>query len=227
MHWLKQHSAIDYSLPYGADVLAPTEWYIIASYHNAFLKEKWYFRLYQWVKMHYWLWWYVQIWNPKNNVFVVLWHLSSIDSLIPVSAPIPTPGKNGAVNRRDPTWVTSNTDIIQQMIDDTKVHPILWYVKRWQRIGTVWVSGLEWDDNMITSAPVPREPEYPQTLSWDEPHIHFEVFTVVDWKKQLIDPYNMYRDFIWYPDSNTIRTRLGKTLFQQTEKWRIRFADEK
>jgi hypothetical protein len=226
IHGLKKHSAIDYALPYGTPVLAPMDWYMIASYHNAFLKEKWYMKLYQWTQLHYGLWWYVQIWNPANDIFVVLGHLSSIDELLLVSPPYPTRWKNW-VSRRDPTWVTYNSGILQQMINDPITYPGVVYVKRWQRIGTVWVSWIEWDNEMRSTLPVPRKPEYPQSLSRDEPHIHLEVFTVVDWKKKLLDPYNMYNDFSWYPDSNTVRTSLKNTLFKQTPKWRIYFADEK
>ncbi len=226
IHWVKQHSAIDYALPYWTPVLAPMDGYLIASYHNAFLKEKWYFRLNQWVQLHYGLWWHVQIWNPTNNVFVVLWHLSSIDESIPVSPPYPTLWKKW-VSRRDPTWITYNVDTLQRMVYDTIIYPSFVYVKRWQRIGTVWVSWIEWDNEMKTSLPTPRQPDYPQSVSWDEPHIHLEVFTVIDWKKQLLDPYNIYNDFRWYPDGNTVRTRLGKVLFKQTSKGRIQFADEK
>ncbi len=226
IHWVKQHSAIDYALPYGTPVLSPMDGYMIASYHNAFLKEKWYMRLYQWVQLHYWLWWHVQIRNPTNNMFVVLWHLSSIDEKLPVSPPYPTRWKKW-VSRRDPTGVTYNTEVLQQMINDPQKYPWVVYVKRWQRIGTVWVSWIEWDNEMKSSLPIPRIPDYPQSLSRDEPHIHLEVFTIIDWKKQLIDPYNMYNDFRWYPDGNTVRTSLKNTFFQQTSRGRIRFADEK
>lgn len=226
IHWIKQHSAIDYALPYGTPVLAPMDGYLIASYHNAFLKEKWYFKLFQGIQLHYGLGWFVQIWNPTNDVFVVIWHLSSIDETLPVSPPYPTRWKK-SVSRRDPTWVTTNTGILQKMIDNPVAYPWIVYVKRWQRIWTVWVSWIERDNEMKSTVPVPRSPEFPQSVSRDEPHIHLEVFTIVDWKKKLLDPYNIYSDFRWYPDSNTIRTSLKNILFKQTPKWRIYFADDK
>lgn len=226
IHWLKHHSAIDYSLPYGTPVLAPMDWYLVASYHNAFLKDKWYIKMYQGTQLHYGLWWFVQIWNPTNNVFVVLAHMSSIDKSIPVSPPYATWWKKW-VSRWDSTGITTNSQKIQEMVNSTTVYPSLVYVKRGQRIWTIWISGLEWDNAMRSEMPTPREPEYPMPVSWDEPHLHMEVFTMQDGEKLLTDPYNMYGDFHWYPDSNTIRTGLGKTLFVQTDKGRIQYADEK
>ena len=79
---------------------------------------------------------------------------------------------------------------------------------------------------MPLDATVPRK-SGTQPVSWDEPHIHMEVFTMVDDEKIAIDPYNVYGDSRGYPDSNTLRTRLGQTLFQQTAKGRIKYADEK
>lgn len=226
IHGIKQHSAIDYALPYWAPVLAPMSWYMIASYHNAFLKEKWYVRLFQWTQLHYGLGWYVQIWNPEKDIFIILWHLSSIDSMLPVSPPYATWWKKW-VSRRDPTWVTYDTWVLQTMINDPKTYPWVVFVKKWQRIWTVWVSGIERDNSMPSSIDIPRQPSFPQPTSWDEPHIHLEVFTVLDWKKQLLDPYNIYRDARAYPDSNTIRKSLWDILFVQSAKWRIRYADEK
>lgn len=226
IHGKALHGSVDYALPYWTPVLAPMDWYLIASYQNELLKEKWYVRTYQWLALHYGLGWYVQIWNPANNIFVILWHLSSIDKSIPVSPAVATWWKKW-VTRRDPTSVTFNATRIQQMIDSTTVYPYLVYVKKWQRIWTIWLSGIEWWDWMRNELPIPRDPEYPALFSWDEPHLHLEVFHVQDGQKALVDPYNIYSDFHGYPDSNTIRTSLYNMLFVQTEKWRIRFADEK
>ena len=226
IHGLALHKAIDYALPYGTPVLAPMDGYLIASYHNAFLKSKGYVKQYQNVSLHYGLGWFVQIWNPSRDIFVTLGHLSSIDETLPVSPPYPTRGKT-SITRRDPTGVTYDSGSLQTMINDPITYPWVVYVKRWQRIGTVGRSWVEWDNAMIQEISIPRAPLVEQQVSRDEPHIHLEVFTVQDGKKALLDPYGMYRDARGYPDSKVNRKSLENTLFVKSKTGRIRFADEK
>lgn len=226
IHGKKYHHAIDYALPYWAPVLSPIDWYLVASYHNAMLKDKWYFKTYGGRQLHFGLWRYVQIRNPERDLFVIVWHLSSIDEVIPIAPPLPTRWKNGVV-RWDPTGMTINSGELLRMINNPKDYPSIIKVKRWQRLGTVWISGLERWNQMQNILTVPRWPDFPMALSWDEPHIHLEVFVNEWWQKKLIDPYFLYRDFRAYPDSNTLRKWLWYTWFVRNDKWRIRYANEK
>lgn len=78
-------------------------------------------------------------------------------------------------------------------------------VKKGQLLGYSGCSGLGWG----CSDYPPTKENIRKYISWDEPHLHFEVFIRAGskGKKKYFDPYGIKEQSSFYPDSSRFQNR--------------------
>jgi murein DD-endopeptidase MepM/ murein hydrolase activator NlpD len=190
IHGKTEHSALDIAAKRGTPVYAASDGIALASYQYETSGE------WQGKPVGFGYGKFVQIWNPETETFVLYSHLDSLSQTIKY---IP-PQQDGE------RW---NSELVG-LQDDTvlKTGTIL---KKGDLIGYVGDSGLSWG---YTETPTSR-PDPNQYPSWDETHLHFEVFHYDITGKKMLDPYNLsstadkYRpldqappDSLWLKDDN-------------------------
>jgi len=191
IHGLVNHNGIDIAVPYGTEVVAPTDGYAMSSYHTFWLRgDAGIIKKYQGMPLRFGLGYFVQIYASSINRFIQMAHLSDIDSSVPFSPPI--------ANEED--WMPNNHTL---RIAELKNYQKVVMVEKGQPLGKVGYSGLAWgyeDYRVGIQRPLQIDPTIQK--SWDEPHVHFEEF----WRDQNTgqkianrDPYGIYSTREDYP----------------------------
>lgn len=185
IHGFSGHGAIDFALPRNTPVLAATDGWAIASYSWRLLKKEGRVLLYNGKPVGFGLGYFVQIYNPQAKLYTAYGHLREISPVIKFHAP----RKLG--NCLWPVGHKIDSENLSQYKLATRV-------KRGQVIGYVGDSGLTWGYEDY-----PVRPDYEKFPSWDEVHLHFEVFIRVGSKKikKYFDPYGIKGRVGDYPDS--------------------------
>lgn len=199
IHSFCGHCGIDFALPYGTELYAIEDGLAISSYFSRKLHHK-----YKNKDVWFGLGYFVQIYYPKYGRFSIFGHFSTIDSAIKFHKP----KKDGRFY-----WPVGHKVLPEKLPDYSHVTK----VKKGQLIGLSGTSGLGWGCS-----------DYPtrtkKFISWDEPHLHFEIFRRVGTKrvKQYADPYGIKEQESYYPDSYRLKNRgnMGKNgdVLWQTDK---------
>lgn len=190
IHGYAIHGGIDYQAPYGTVIVAPCDGYAISSYFSFPIKNGDSVKRIDGKQVYFGLGYFVQIYNPEVNRFVVLAHLSEVDPSIPFSLP----------TFKDNIWApTSHNLKINELTD----HPYVVQIKRGDVIGKLGYSGLRWGyEEYIEGSSRPVVIDETKCISFDEPHVHFEEY----WRDQKTevkgyqrDPYDIYLTARNYP----------------------------
>lgn len=175
IHGFVGHGAIDFELPRGTPVLAAAKGWAVSSYFGYFLKREGKTVLYQGQPLGFGLGYFVQIYHPSVKLFTSYGHLEKVAESIKFHAP-KTRGNN--------LWP------VGCKVDPERLAKYRWATKveQGEGIGYVGDSGLTWGYKDYPVRPDPRT--FP---SWDEVHLHFEVFRRVGSRKRKIffDPYGI------------------------------------
>lgn len=184
IHGFSGHGAVDFALSRNTPVLAAADGWAIASYSWRRLKLNSRPLLYRGKQVGFGLGYFVQIYHPQAKLYTAYGHLCKISPGIKFHAP----RKIG-----DCLWPLGH----KLNPENLPQHKWATRVKRGQVIGYVGDSGLTWGYEDY-----PTRPDYAKFPSWDEVHLHFEVFIRVGSKKikKYFDPYGIKGRESDYPD---------------------------
>lgn len=178
------HGGIDFKLPRGTGVLAAAPGWAISSYFGYFLKKEGKPVFYKNKPLGFGLGYFVQIYHPETKLYSAYGHLEKIAEVI---------------RFHQPRRIRANVWPVGHKILPENLPKYKWatWVERGQVIGFVGDSGLAWGYEDFPQRPDPRK--FP---SWDEVHLHFEVFKRVGnrKKKQYFDPFGIKGEGKDYPD---------------------------
>ncbi len=217
IHGYKVHAGVDYYTPYGTPVAAPCDGYAVSSYFSFPLTdEQGKPKIYQGKSIAFGLGYFVQVYNPELNRFVVMGHLSDIAGQVPYSKPVFSEG----------TWTPVNHNLpIAAFHENPAVVP----VKRGDIIGKVGFSGLRWGYEEYREGadrPIVLDPKIYK--SYDEPHVHFDEY----WRHQesgkkgwMRDPYDRYSTARNYPTPTRRRSIGPEPLLYLDENELPHYAD--
>lgn len=191
IHGFHNHFGVDFAVPYGTPLVAPTNGFAISSYHTFGLKNNdGSIKTYENRSVGFGLGYFIQIYSPEVNRFVQLGHLSEIDKAIPFSLPI----------QQGDNWLPTNHDL---KINELTHHPKATKVEKGQPLGKVGFSGLRWGYiEYYAGMEKPIVPDPEKFNSWDEPHMHYEECyrNQEDGRKfAQRDPYGIYSNYYDYP----------------------------
>lgn len=170
VHGHYEHCAVDLAVDRGTEVLAPAAGLAIASYQLAYCGH------YQGKRVGFGLGHFVEIWHPDVRLYTLVAHLERSSPAIRYCRPKP----------RGDAWVAPDAAA------RTRGGHRSWTpVSRGDVVGWAGDSGLCWGyDEGPASRPDPAA--YP---SWDEVHVHLEVFRrdpVTAVKVERLDPFRIY-----------------------------------
>lgn len=174
---MSSHGGVDFALPRGTDALAVADGWAIASYFWKPVKNlDGSSKVYQDKEVGMGLGYFVQIYHPHIDLYTTYGHLDKISKDIPFHRPI---------KKKEIFWPIGH----KIKPKDLPKYNFAKFVKKGDVIGGVGDSGLTWG--------------YQDDPSWDEPHLHFEVFKRVGSRgnKKYFDPFGMKATFNDYPDS--------------------------
>lgn len=194
IHGFTGHAGIDFELPRGTEIFAAADGWTISSYFNFIILKDGKPLLYQEKEIGLGLGNFVQIYHHESGLYTAYGHLETIDKVIPFHKP-----------RKVGThfWPIGHKINPNKLVDYSKAV----FIKRGQSIGRVGDSGLT-----LGYYDYPTRPDPEQYPSWDEVHLHFEVFSRIGGKKikKYLDPYGIKGGVEDYPDSSKQGTKLGE-----------------
>lgn len=170
------HFGVDFKLERNTPILSPTDEYALSSYHLFYLDT-----LYREKRLGFGLGLFIEIWDPVARVFMSLAHLESIEVGIYYSQP--EKGYSSGFDTWDPLSINGRLEEKLRVATKVKMGDVIGYSGN---------SGLPWG---FQEGPRVR-PNDSSMKSWDEPHLHFEVYTrkLVNgkWvKNNRFDPYGI------------------------------------
>lgn len=192
IHGASGHGAVDFSFPRGTKVVATADGWTIASYFWRPVKNPdGSPRVYQGKEVGMGLGYFVQIYHPQEHLYTSYGHLDKIAKEIPFHRPI---GRNGIF------WPIGH----RVKPENLPHYRYSKFVKAGDLIGFVGDSGLTWGYQDY-----PQRPDPNKHLSWDETHLHFEVFNRIGsrGRKKYFDPYGIKSDFKDYPDTARLNNK--------------------
>lgn len=208
IHGFELHRGVDFAAKRGTPILAPADGFAFSSFSLAFAGvEKETFvtksteaKKYRGKFIGFGLGNFVQIFNPKEKIYLSFGHLEKVAPKIPFFEPQP---KDDAF---DPVVLFGN-----------KLKKQGRFINRGEVIGYMGDSGCSWG---YLEKPGFR-PDHRKFFSWDEVHTHFEVFTRdKKGKKNLrLDPFDIYGGFEKYKpmisgeDGLWVFNKSGKPMF--------------
>lgn len=194
IHGRKIHYASDLAAPRGTPVYAAADGLAIASFDTQDDGE------YQGKRIGFGYGRFVQVWSPETSTYTIYSHLEEIAPGIYYEEPTKT----------ETGWV-AELPISKEEAEEHESTPI----KQGDLIGYVGDSGLTWGYEE-TPENRPNPTEFP---SWDETHLHFEVFRYdSDGKKVAYDPYGIYEQAEKYGE----RIVTDRTLWLRNESGQFR-----
>lgn len=170
------HYGVDFAGARGTPVLAAAEGWAVASYELNFAGN------YQGKSVGFGLGNFIKVWHPHMGVYTLYGHLESVAPEVPFLAPV------ARENFYLPTALHHSPENLMRSSS---------FVARGQCLGYIGDSGLSWG---YQERPGFR-PDPVSFPSWDETHLHFEVYApqVGGYKKKLrYDPYGIYADVTQY-----------------------------
>lgn len=181
IHGYVNHGALDFAVPKGTPIYAVTDGYAIASTHFAPLERSWNGQ----TPVGFGLGEFVQIWHPQQKVYTSYSHMAKQAENIPYYEP--TCDDYGWC---DPKVIYNSPEYIMRKGK---------FIKRGELVGYAGDSGLALGYN--------EQPKQENVLpSWDEVHLHFEVYTrnsETFGKARRYDPYGVYGRLEQYPGDMT------------------------
>jgi hypothetical protein len=194
IHGLRKHQAIDFALPYGTKIYAPTTGFVLSTYQNGYITQGTGVKALSGEAIHYGYGYYINFRDPKRDLFMIFAHLSSISRKIPFYTP------KAKIIWWNLLWWNSwlnpglGENIKAEILNDPSLFKKMKLVKAGDYLGTVWVSGLEqWEDLPLEVKKAPAIPAKKAPKSRDESHLHMEIFQKSLLSgKVLIDPYGLY-----------------------------------
>jgi hypothetical protein len=229
IHWLVNHRSIDYAVPYGTPVYAPTDGRIQASYYNTTLWAVGKRVIYDGKTINYGLWYRVQIihpdpqdpLNPDKVTFVQLAHLSRFAPRVAKTIswlPYIYDAVEDAVKIDNYSLTSQNLKLILKGMNLRRAI----YVKRWDLIWYAGDSWLERGEEIDTSYKPKMYIKNPHN-SRDEPHIHLQLYNRLPsgskkpWSTK--DPYNLWTGATWpqYPTHDNWLVLTPWHLFKSTD----------
>ena len=213
------HGAVDIKLPYGFPIAAPCDGYAMSSYHSHPLTDKkGNIVVRDGIKIRFGIGYFVQIYNPQQDRFIQLGHLSNIADKIPFSVP------ERKSDRREATNHILNR---RQILEGN--NPNLIYVKTGDIVGFVGYSGLASDEDYKEGYNRPYIIDPDTNPTWSVPHLHMDEFQrnfktgKKDWRR---DPYDLYNKKVRYP-THSNNLNIGEApLFLTDENDLPHFADK-
>lgn len=193
IHGMNGHTAVDFQLPLGADVLAAAPGWAMASYMRipVFHKDG-NARQHKGKRVEIGYGYFVQVYHGHRR-FTLYGHLSEISKIIPYFPP----------RQHSNSFLPPNLGIssILPFMPPRLIEKLPWFarVERGDVIGKVGDSGSCWDYSDFPDRP--NREEYP---SWDEAHLHLEElsrFPFTGRKILIRDPYDIYKRGNAYPDT--------------------------
>jgi murein DD-endopeptidase MepM/ murein hydrolase activator NlpD len=170
IHGHDVHGAIDFASSRGTPILCAADGFAVASFQAGFSGT------YRGKRVGYGLGHFVQVWHPDRRIYTVYGHLEEISVAIPALA----------AERVGEEW-----NPVGLHIPTTTLVSLAVPVRRGQCIGAMGDSGLSWG---YTETPDSRvDPS--QYSSWDEVHLHFEVYdrrSLSYQKQNRWDPFGLY-----------------------------------
>lgn len=194
IHGFSGHSAVDFRLPRSTPVLAAADGLAVASYFAYPLKKMDQPVLYQEKQIWFGLGYFVQIYHPQNNLYTAYGHLEKVAPAVLFHKPIKKGEKYWPVGHKiKPENLTH--------------YRFAKFVTAGEVIGFVGDSGLNWGYEDF-----PKRPDPQKFPSWDEVHLHFEVFERYGSrkKKRYFDPYGIKSVAEDYPNSYKSDLPLGQ-----------------
>lgn len=187
IHGRTNHGGVDFAAPSDTPIYAAADGYAISSTHFALLAKTFDGK----TPVGFGLGEFVQIWHPEQGVYTSYSHLSKVDSNIPYFEPKCT--DTGACA---PEIIYNGTENSVKMGE---------FVKRGDLIGYVGDSGLSLG---YLESPRGIRPNPATNPSWDETHLHFEMYTrdaVKFTKSKRFDPFGIYGRLDQYTDSSYVQ----------------------
>jgi hypothetical protein len=215
------HAAVDYDVPYGSPVVAPTAGYVVSSYESFWLTKAGRKVTWKGMPIAMGLGYVVQLYDPNTNRFLQFGHLSTVDASIPFSIP---------EKDEDGDWHPTNLAIpIGQIMSEGNQYNR--FVQRGQPIGLVGWSGLRWGyDEYRDGDERPTPFDHHTHSSYDEPHLHVEEFfrNQTDGSKTpRRDIYDIYLRGDDYPTPTRKRLMGPEPLFYLGHDELPKFADDR
>lgn len=205
IHSQTNHCGLDFDVPYGTLIVAPTDGWVISSYYRCWLRNKNNeIRQYQGKPICSSLGLFVQVYIPTIQRYLQLAHFSEIDPAIPFSPPV--------LEKDD--FLPTNHNLNPK---DLPHHSQSIFIKKGQILGRVGVSGLTWGQTneyqLVNGRPLIADPE--KSPSWDTPHVHLEEFwrDSTGQKRWQRDPYGIYSLYKDYPTPQRQGKPLKESLF--------------
>lgn len=194
IHGRDKHHGIDYRLPKGTPVLASANGWAISSYYGFQVKKEGKDVIYKGKRVGLGYGYFVQIYHPDTKLYTLYGHLERIADGIKFH----NPRRSG-----DVWWPVGNKVLGGNRLKNYK-HKTT--VEKGQAVGYVGDSGLTWGYEDF-----PERPDHEKFPSWDETHLHFEVFERYgsEKRKRLIDPYGIKGRATDYPNSSERGNKMG------------------
>ena len=168
IHGRKVHYSIDFAAERGTPVYAAADGLAVASFDTEEDGK------YQDKTIGFGYGRFVQVWNAETGLFAIYAHLETIAPTISYEEPTHT----------ELGW----KPLLPKSAEEIKEHQST-PIKKGDLIGYVGDSGLTWG---YTETPQNR-PDPAKFPSWDETHLHFEVFRYnAAGEKEAFDPYGLY-----------------------------------
>lgn len=193
------HRGIDWPRKRETPVVAAADGYAVRSFQLADTEET-----YKGKKVGFSLGEFVEIWHPKQKLYTMYAHLQKADDGVPYVTT-----EQLSETTWEPTGIyVRSAEFMQKAVE----------VKRGQVIGYVGDSGIGWgySDSFNTNTKHVNERNANTLPSWDETHLHFEVYSRTSdgrYKDERFDPFGLY-DFI-----TSTRNPYGKTLLEANTLW--------
>lgn len=178
IHGKPLHRGIDWPIARGTPVVAVADGYAVRSFQLATTNKA-----YQGKSVGFSLGEFVEIWHPEQGVYTLYGHLNRASDDVPYVT-----SQRLAPNIWEPTGIYVGTDTFME-----RATP----VKRGQVIGYAGDSGVGWgySDTFNTQTRHVAERDYAALPSWDETHLHLEVYTRTAngrFKAIRFDPFDLY-----------------------------------
>ena len=212
------HMAADFSLPYGFPIAAPCDGFAMSSYYShPILDKAGNITKLNGKMLNFGIGYFVQIYNPSQNRFVQLGHLSDISEKVPFSVPTKVKEQWMPINN-----IQTPKEIVS--IDNQNVV----FVKTGEIVGFLGYSGLTDGIDYFKGYERPYKIDRTKIGTLSIPHVHMDEFFrnyksgAKEWRRDLYDIYKQRDSYPTHTNNNDIG---NEPIFLTDENDRPHFAD--